>query len=97
MLCSSPKLYALGFPLKGLLGAVCFWQAVWVVLEAWLAPNSVACQALPCVHAAGCWSAGPAQEVADGKTPGDLRASAGSLMGGVRVQRTPVLLPLDGG
>ena len=70
---------------------------MWVVLEAWLAPNPVACQALPCVHAASCWLVGPAQEVADGKTPGDLRASAGSLMDGVRVQKTPVLLPLDGG
>ena len=68
---------------------------VWVLLEAWLAPNPVACQALPCVHAASCWLVGPAQEVTDGKTPGDLRAIAGSRMDGVRVQKTPV--PLTGG
>ena len=70
---------------------------MWVVLEAWLAPNPVACQALPCMHAAGCWLVGPGQEVTDGKTLGDLRASAGSLMDGVRVQKAPELLPLTGG
>ena len=46
---------------------------------------------MPCVEAAGCWLVGPSHR-ADCRPPGYPGASAGSLVGGVKVQKTPGLL-----
>ena len=58
-----------------------------------MAPSPVGCQALPCTDAAGCWLVGPGHEEPGCRTLEDPRASAGSLVGGVRVPKTPGLLP----
>ena len=58
-----------------------------------MASSLVGCQALPCAGAAGCCLAEPGREAAGCRTLGDPVASAGSLVGGVRVQKTLGLLP----
>ena len=58
-----------------------------------MAPVLVSCQALPCGNAAGCCSLGPGHKTVVCRTVGDPRASAGFLVGGVRVPKTSELLP----
>ena len=45
------------------------------------------------MEAASCWLVGPGHKAASCRTPGGPKASAGSLMGRVRVHKTPGLLP----
>ena len=53
-----------------------------------MASSLVGCQALPCAHSAGCCLVGPGHEVAGCRIQGGPRASAGSLVAGVRVLKT---------
>ena len=53
-----------------------------------MSPSLVGCQTLPCVDAAGCCLAGPGHKAAGCRTLGGLGASAGSMVGGVRVPKT---------
>ena len=65
-----------------------------VVWQAFLAPSVIGCQAMPCVDAASCCVVGPGHEVACFRSLGGPWASAGSLVGGVRIPKTPRLLPV---
>ena len=58
-----------------------------------MAPSLVDSQALPCTDAAGCCLVGPGHEVAGGGILGGPEASAGSLVGGVRVPKSLGRLP----
>lgn len=59
-------------------------------IKVWLASSLVGCQTLPCGNAAGCCLARPDDEVSG---LGGPRATAGSLVGRVRVLKTLGLLP----
>ena len=66
---------------------------MWAVWWAWLAPCLVGCQALPCEDAAGCCLAGPGHKMAGCGILGASGASAGSLVGRVRVLKSLGLIP----
>ena len=60
-------------------------------------PGQVGRWALPCMEAAGCSTQGPGHEVAGCRIQGGPRASAGSCLGEVRVQKAlTVAHPLAG-
>lgn len=56
-----------------------------------MAPSPIGCQVLLCADAAGFWLAWPSHESAGCRTLRGPGASAGSLVGGVKVQKTPGL------
>ena len=67
---------------------------MWAVWWAWSAYSPVGCQVLPCVDAAGCCCVvGSGHEVAGCGILGGPGASAASLVGGVRVLKTPGCCP----
>ena len=86
----SPEIYVLGLLSIRAMCVLLFWcthyEEVWQV---WLVSGSVGSQTLPCVEVAICWLAGLGHKAADCRTQEDY---AGSLVGRVRVQKTPRLL-----
>lgn len=77
----SPEVYALAVAPVRTAWGLRLW---WAICSAWLAPAPVGCQALPCAEAASCWLAG--HKVADRVTSETPRASAGLVVGGVRLK-----------
>ena len=60
-----------------------------------MAPSLFGCQVLPCAYVAGCCLAVAGREVTGYRILGFPRASAGSLMGGIRAPKILELLPTD--
>ena len=58
-----------------------------------MAPNLVGCQALTCADAVGCFLVWPDHKAAGCRILCGPGARAGSLVGGVRVSKTPEFLP----
>ena len=84
----SPELYAPAVAPMRTAWGLRLW---WAICSAWLAPGPVGCQALPCAEAASCWLAG--HKVPDHVTSETPRASAGLVVGGVRLKAAELFPP----